>query len=270
MRWNYFGQMMNNFRVEASKCHGEGEISADNAVLPFNIHCLRPFLTTSMIRASLIPALAFFPLTALAQGVDLSPVKKWIEAQKGVKTISSDFVQVRELRSLKRPLKNNGKFCYENPSSFRWEIGNAGETPKSVALQRNGKGIIIAEPQKKEAKTFTMADVQEEGKARGFSFLDAGFPKSFEAFDENFLVTSVERGSGTVSFRAEPRARKAKLVLRYVTFTINEGNNQLTELYLRFRDSSNIRTTFYNTRMNARLPSGTFDIDLTGYKVEKG
>lgn len=207
---------------------------------------------------------------AFAENVDLAPVKKWIAAQQEVKSISATFNQERELRSLKRPLKNSGKFSYEAPASFRWEIGDPGEPPKSVAVQKAGEGIVIAEPHKKKAKTYTIQDVQEEGKARGFSFLDAGFPRSFEAFDENFQVTEVEYGHGTITFRAEPRARKAKLVLRYVKFTIDSGNNELRQLYLRFRDSSNITTTFQNTERNASLPSGTFDFDLSGYEVEKG
>ena len=214
--------------------------------------------------------LSVFAATAPAKDLDLAPVKRWIEAQKSVKTRSSDFEQERELRSLKRPLKNTGKFYYEAPSSFRWQIGKAGEVPKSVAVQRAEEGIIIAEPQKKRAKTYTMADVREEGKARGFSFLDSGYPRSFEAFDKNFQVTEITNSGGTVSFRAEPRARKAKLVLRYVIFTVDPRSHELKQLYLRFRDSSNITTRFYNTRRNGKLPSGAFSYDLTGYKVEKG
>ncbi len=214
--------------------------------------------------------LAILAARASADDLDLTPVKRWIEAQKSVKTLSSDFEQERELRSLKRPLKNVGKFYYEAPSSFRWQIGKAGEIPKSVAVQRNGEGIVIAEPQKKRAKTYTMTDVREEGKARGFSFLDSGYPRSFEAFDKNFQVTEIKSSGGTVTFRAEPRARKAKLVLRYVIFTVDARSHELKQLYLRFRDSSNITTRFYNTKRNAKLSSGIFSYDLTGYKVEKG
>ncbi|MEM9478604.1 MAG: outer membrane lipoprotein carrier protein LolA [Verrucomicrobiota bacterium] len=224
-----------------------------------------------MQRLSLVLfAVALVSSSAHAENIDLAPVKKWIEAQQKVKSISATFNQERELRSLKRPLKNSGKFSYQAPSSFRWEIGEPGEPPKSVAVQNAGKGIVIAEPHKKKAKTYTMEEVQKEGKARGFSFLDAGFPRSFEAFDENFQVTEVEHGHGTITFRAEPRARKAKLVLRHVKFTINQQNQELDQLYLRFRDGSNITTKFHNTKRNASLPSGTFDFDLSGYEVEKG
>ena len=51
---------------------------------------------------------------------DLTPVKKWIASQAGMKSLSADFVQTRTFRTLRDPLERQGHIWFQSPDAFRW------------------------------------------------------------------------------------------------------------------------------------------------------
>jgi outer membrane lipoprotein-sorting protein len=203
-----------------------------------------------------------------AAETDVTPIKRWIEKQASAKTFYSEFQQERQLRSLKKPIVNDGKFWFEAPGSFRWELGSPAKT---IAVQRSKQDLLILEPVKKTGKRYTVAAIQEEGKARGMEFLEAGFPRTFEDFEKNFKVQTVELNPAKGYYEAEVsiRDRKTSVALRKMVFHIDAKSYELRGFHLRFRDSSTITTTFTKSKPNANIPSGTFNVDVSGYKLDE-
>lgn len=206
-------------------------------------------------------------LPAADEAPDVTPVKRWIEKQAKSKSFYSSFEQQRKLRALKKPIVSRGQFWFEAPGSFRWELG---EPPKTIAVQRNKQDLLILEPAKMEGKRYTFETLQEEGKARGVEFMEAGFPRTFEDFEKNFKVTSVAlNATGQYEAEVTIRDRKTSIALRKMIFYIDAKSYDLRGVHLRFRDSSTITTTFFQTKANPDIPSGTFTVDTSGYKLDE-
>ncbi len=200
-----------------------------------------------------------------AEEPDLLPVRQWIAHSAEVRTVRADFVQIRELRSLKRPISNPGRFWFAAPGSFRWELGEPAQT---VAVQTEGGGLLVLRPAKREAQRFTREELAERAAAGGLGFLDAGFPRDYEQFAASFEVDTVERDGGDWKFTAAPTDRRTALVLRKVVFTIDAETFRPREVYLRFRDGSSVTTRFSNIVENGEVDPARFAVDLGGYSLK--
>ncbi len=197
---------------------------------------------------------------------DVTPIKRWIDSQKEVKTFYSEFQQERQLRALKKPIVKPGRLWFAAPDSFRWELG---QPPATIALQKSQQDLLVLEPAKKQGKRYTVDELREEGRARGAAFLEAGFPRTYETFDRIFKVTDTTLKNNVYEVTASIRDRKTAVALRKVVFHIDAKSYDLRQLYLRFRDSSSITTTFGKTQKNPRIPASKFEIDLSGYKLKQ-
>jgi len=216
----------------------------------------------------LITLLTFSILSARSadETIDVTPIKSWIEKQSKAKSIYSEFEQQRKLRALKKPITSPGRFWFEAPGSFRWELG---EPAKTIAVQKEKEELLILEPQKMKGKRYSFEKLQEEGKARGIEFMEAGFPSTYADFEKNFKVLSVTlNANGAYEAEVAIRDRKTSIALRKMIFFIDSKSYALRGVHLRFRDSSTITTTFSKTKVNPDIPSSTFTVDTTGYKLD--
>jgi outer membrane lipoprotein-sorting protein len=198
--------------------------------------------------------------------IDSAPVKKWIARQASVDSFYSEFEQERQLRALKKPLINHGKLWFEAPGSFRWQIG---DPPEAIAIQNGERGLVILNPEKRTARRYTMTELREEERARGASFLESGFPRSWEQFDRNFKLTEMTLNNDVWEATVSLRDRKTAVALRKMVFYIDASTYDLRGFYLRFRDSSSITTRLLNTQKNPVAESGRFEADLRGYEIEE-
>ncbi len=213
--------------------------------------CLAPFLIGS---------------SRAAEELDPTPVKRWIAKQAGVQSFYSEFEQERQLRALKNPLVNRGKLWFQAPGSFRWQIG---DPPEAIAIQNSERGLVILNPEKMTARRYTMSELREEERARGASFLESGFPRSWEQFESNFKLTEMALNNEVWEATVSIRDRKTAVALRKMVFYIDASTYDLRGFYLRFRDSSSITTRLLKTQKNPAPESGRFEADLSGYKIEE-
>ena len=204
-------------------------------------------------------------LLSAAEGPDLAPVKRWIEHGASVRSVKAEFVQERQLRSLKRPLVSEGVFQFSAPESFRWQLGQPAQT---VAIRKGAGELVVLRPNKKKALRYSPEALAGAGPRGAAGFLTAGFPRDFETFQKTFSVTAVEREGGDYRFTASLNDRRTALALRKIVFTVNAETLQPKSVYLRFRDGSSITTRFTAIHENARVDPGVFGYDLTGYEVE--
>jgi len=201
-----------------------------------------------------------------AQAVEKEPVKKWLAKQAGIKTLTAGFSQERVLRPGRRPIVSKGRFSFAEPGSFRWQMG---EPAVTVAVQKKDSDLIVANIKRKTAVVYPLAVLKAEEAAMGYSFIEAGFPRTIEEFEENFTVAKVESKDGEHHVTVTFNDKKVSVGVRKMVFYLDETSFDLRGFYLRFRDSSSITTRFSNVKKNQELAKGHFKMELDGYDVER-
>lgn len=223
-----------------------------------------------LMRGILFIGLLISPLNLVAKPsaeLDLAPVRQWVDHQSKVRSVRADFIQERQLRSLKKPLRHPGRLYFQSPGSFRWELGKPVQT---LVLQEPDADLLVLRPTRKEGLRYDREQMAEQGGARAVAMLDAGFPRTWEGFQANFSISQVEQADGLYRFTGSLNDRRASVAVRKVQFTVAKEGWQLRSFYLRFRDGSSITTTFTDVKENAAVDAKKFHVDLTGYKMKKG
>jgi len=191
-------------------------------------------------------------------------VKKWLEGQSDIRSLKADFTQERCLREGRRPIVSEGKFSYAAPGSFRWQMG---EPAVTLAVQKEAGDLVVANVRRKKATIYPVELLKAEESAMGFSFIEAGFPKTRAEFDKNFTVKGVETKDGIHHVTVTINDARTSVGLRKMVFYIAEGSYDLLGFYLRFRDSSSINTRFEHVLKNGAVAAADFQVDLAGYET---
>jgi outer membrane lipoprotein-sorting protein len=202
---------------------------------------------------------------AAPSDADLAPLKKWIAAQSELKTMEIDFVQRRKLGSLRNPTESKGRIWMESGGKFRWEIGS----PLRTVMVKGDKALHVLRVKRKAAEVYGLDALKDDSRLRGLAFIEAGFPRSLEEFQKIFQILSVENKNGLVSAKMSLRDKQVATAVHSVEFTIDPSDNILQLVHVDFRDKSWVETAVKQVRKNPDIPSSRFEIDLTGYQVEK-
>lgn len=197
------------------------------------------------------------------QEIDLGPVKKWIEAQSKLQSLHGTFVQERKMSTVRRIFKKDGSFWFQAPGRVRWEIG------QDYLAVKNDSEVLIMEPKKKRMKRHPITVLKEDDRFRGLAFIEAGFPRTLEAFQKGFQVTKIEQIDDYYAVETRIRDGKASLALTKLTFYIYTKDHQLKAFQMFFRDKSTIYNRFTHIYPNQPIPEGTFTPSTEGYTVEK-
>jgi len=159
------------------------------------------------------------PITA--REVDLTPVKKWIEAQSKLDSLHGTFVQERKMKTIKRTFEKEGSFWYQSPGRVRWDIG------QDYLAVKNDKEVLIMQPKKKKMKKHTLTGLREDERFRGLTFIEAGFPRTLADFQRGFQVTRIVKEDNYYNVETKIRDGKASLALTKLVFYIYEEDYQL-------------------------------------------
>ena len=203
--------------------------------------------------------------TSVAQDVNIEPVKQWIGKQAGMKTAVVRFTQERKLRSLRKPIKKSGTFWFQQPSTFRWQVGDPAET---IAVQKSKEDLFVVNKKDKTIDRYPYAVVAAKGSRNGLTFLEAGFPKDLAEFQKNFKIRSVKESQGYHEILTQLTDRRASLGCRKIVFFLDLKSYELKHVHLYFRDGSIITNRFDSVKLNSPIPKGTFEVDTQGFTVE--
>lgn len=197
-----------------------------------------------------------------ARDVDLTPVRKWIEAQSKLDSLYGTFVQERKMKTVRRTFKKDGSFWYQSPGRVRWDIG------QDYLAVKNDQEVLIMQPKKKKMKRHTLTGMREDERFRGLTFIEAGFPQTMADFQRGFQVTRIVKEGDYYSVETKIRDGKASLALTKLVFYIYEKDYQLKAFQMFFRDKSTIYNRFTRVFPNKAVPKGTFTPSIQGYKIE--
>lgn len=197
---------------------------------------------------------------AHAAEIDTAPLQSWLKAQSGIKTLQTDFIQERKLAALKNPVSTPGTMFLRKGGSMRW---NLGKPVKTTALS-DGKTIHLIDLEKKRARALPV----DSSRARAFTLLgDSALNGGLNGFRNVFELVEAKMTQGIYQLTTRPKDRSLRKQMPWVFFDIDPGLNQLRALEVQLEDKSRIRTIFTKARINQAIPKGTFEFDLSGYKV---
>lgn len=218
------------------------------------------------MRPLLFLAVVFLGPAAFAQTtrtVDAAPLREWITQQRAIRTLAADFTQTRRLRALRDPVTRAGRLFFQAPGSFRWELGEPAET---IALRRDG-AIFFVNVRRRTVRRLDPAKLADTAGARELPLLEFPLAADYEAFRRRFDLLDLTATADRVEFAMLPRDPQAARALREIRVAFERRSGRLLFFEVTARDGSSLRNDFTNVRVNAALPAGAFDFDLTGYAV---
>lgn len=218
---------------------------------------LRPLLAVLLLGWA-IPA----ALSAQTTAPNLVPLEKFIQFQKGIRSLQANFVETRSLRTLKGATGGQGTIYMAGATKFRWQ--SAGDPPKSMAI-RNGSTLWLLQPQAKRAEKRTVSGSEFST----FDFAAGGIARSMDDLKRRYAIESVSQQGGVWMAVLRPLDRAAAARIRRMTLGIDPAKFHLRSLKLEMKDGSSVSATFTSQRFNPNLPASLFSPDLAGYLVRE-
>ncbi|MFM7180428.1 MAG: LolA family protein [Verrucomicrobiales bacterium] len=219
----------------------------------------------SAVRA-LFAIAAMAPLPALADAAAGDAViRRWIDGQKDVQSLTITFRQERELKGLKKPVVATGQIWLDRQNRMRWQIG---DPPKTIAVYREKEVKVIHQ----DKKLVERRVIGEKGDNQGEmekAFLESGIPDSLEDFQKFFRILGTSAEGGLDRVNLEVKDSRAQTALTAMDFLIDRNSNLLAGYDVSFRDGSSIRTRFIQVKKNSAFTDDLFAPDTSGYTLKE-
>ena len=214
-----------------------------------------------LVMKGLLPALfLLIPLSSAEAGPDSSRefLNTWMDQQAKIKTWSADVVQIRNLKSLTRPLKSRGQVWFRQPNRFRWQLG---DPPRTIAVRKDDELLIIY-PRLKQIERFAAGEDVDPAWKQVLALLEVGFPSDSETFFSRYELIRTTRLKKSWKFELRPAAEVARKLLDRVTVEISTRDFTLLATELIFPDGSTMKNQFIHRQLNPDLDEALFDFEI--------
>jgi outer membrane lipoprotein-sorting protein len=185
-------------------------------------------------------------------------LNQWLAAQSNLKTWTADFTQTRLLKTLKQPLRAQGRLTFAAPNNFRWQLGDPAQT---IAI-RNANEMTVIYPKLKRAERYPLGGAGNEPWRDALALMDAGFPTSSAELESRFKLTSLRFTNDLAQITLEPRSSMAKKFMSEVQLSLRTKDFSMTANQLQFSDGSILRNDFTNAVKNPSLAKDAFKADV--------
>lgn len=175
--------------------------------------------------------------------------------QKNLRTLTADYVESRSIRTLRHPLVSKGSFCFEAPSSFRWEIANP---PGSILIGDSNRIFLIRRDSNGHSRKQLLSETPAN---EGFSWSSLISQGDFDTFRRAFRVLSLKVTGTRCRAVMQPLGAEAARGVAEIRLDFNKETGTWNRLEIVTRDGSSISYEFTNIRINPKLPAGLFDPD---------
>jgi len=188
----------------------------------------------------------------------------WMDQQAEIKTWSADVVQIRNLKSLVRPLKSRGRVWFRQPNRFRWQLG---DPPRTIAVRKDDELLIIY-PRLKQIERFAAGEDVDPAWKQVLALLEVGFPSDSKTFFSRYELVRTTRLKKSWKFELRPAAEVARKLLDRVNVEISMRDFALLATELVFPDGSTMKNEFIRRQLNPDLDEALFDFEIEeGYTV---
>ncbi len=204
------------------------------------------------------------PLAADDAAESKKVLDQWLQRQAAIHSWSADVVQIRQLKTLSRPLETGGHVWFEQPNRFRWQLG---DPPRTIAV-RTEDSLMIAYPRLKRVERYPLTGELDPAWRYVMALLDVGFPSEPQTFYATYDWIGAERSGDTWKFDLRPAAKAALRLIDGVRLEVSASQLTLEATQISFPDGSIMRNEFRNLQLNVALKAGLFEFEIPeGYQV---
>ncbi len=215
-------------------------------------------------------AVVVMPLSARAEIDPTTKAKldRWVEVQRETASLEVTFRQVRQLRTIKRPLISEGRMWWQRDAGFRWEVG---DPPKLILIQDAEGRVAELDPPRRKAKLKSREQANEEMHGLGFGFSTffdadpAGWEGKLKLLSCHPADSDPDQIVATFGFLE----KKIATAVRKMIVVADTRRGDLREFMLMFRDKSSILLRFHPMKKNSRIDPSHFTINLEGYAIKE-
>lgn len=188
-------------------------------------------------------------------------VERWLDTNRGIRSLHVEFNQTRKLASLKAPLSERGALWFDHAADrFRWQMGE----PAKTIVVRNDDELLIVRPREKKFERREAG----EGAMPAMAALAEGFPRDLAAFRRKYRVREVVARGGMHRIVTQPLDQAARGVGTF-TFVVGAERFRLHAIEIAFRDGSSQLIEFTKVVPQAPVPASLFEPDLAGYQATR-
>ncbi len=206
-------------------------------------------------------------LSAQGEPENLAPLKDWMTTTAQTRTLQADLRQTREMKTFNRPLTSTGRFFYQAPSQYRWQIEEP--QPKSAILAPEKVAILY--PKMKRMELIELESVEKSSWRDTLELIRAGFPRSLEDLEEHFRIVGLQPApdhEGEYLLQLHLRRKRSGNPVQEVQVLFDPQSPAPKLTALIFGDGSRVLSQFTNVQVNQPLPEDIFDTTPPeGYSV---
>jgi outer membrane lipoprotein-sorting protein len=193
-----------------------------------------------------------------AEGPSRQILNDWLEKQSQTKSWYADVLQIRQLKSLVRPLETRGRVWLSPPNRFRWELGDPAHT---MAIQ-TGEELVIVYPRLKQMERYPSKDITDPAWKQVMALLEVGFPSDSQSFFARYELVSITQSDKTWQFEVRPAALEARKLLNWIRIEVFSGDFTLAATELVFADGSRMRNQFSEHQLNSEVDEALFEVPM--------
>lgn len=219
-----------------------------------------------LIQILVVSLASLVSLGAAEPSLDLSLLENSFQAQKKIRSISAEFIQTRALKTLKSPIAIKGRFWFEAPDLFRWELG---EPAKSIVIGSH-KGVSIIQPAKKRVEKMDFTNpAQAQGAPEFLRMMNMLSSRSVENLQNEMNILSLKNTGSNCRLEMLPKDPQMAKGLTSLVLDFDQSTGYWIAFELVTKEGSSMRTEFRNVQLNAKLDARTFEYDTTGYHIDE-
>lgn len=194
-----------------------------------------------------------------------SSLAAWLRAQTNLHTWAADFVQIRDLKTLSRPLTARGKVWFSAPDRFRWQL-----EPAQTIVVRAPEELLIVYPRLRRVEKMDLSGSGTGPWRDALALLEAGFPRSRAQLEAQYDILALSVTNGVCAISLRPKSASARKLMPRISIEFSVENLLLRATELEFTDGSSMRNEFSNAVLNPTIDPALFAPEIPpDYKVEE-
>lgn len=199
----------------------------------------------------------FFLQNVFAQNtasVDVNSILKDLESQMSqVKTISTDFVQEKDLALLSQKLILKGKVFLQKPNLLAWHVW----TPLKYSMLMKGSVIRQWDEDSNKVQEFNLARMPSMQAA--VEQMNSWFSGSYVSMQKDYVINVLSQNPISLEFLPKENALAYSLIEKVIV-SFNKDGKYIDNILIREKSGDKTLMKFLNTKLNDSINAKNWQI----------
>ncbi len=192
-----------------------------------------------------------------AQGVvnvDVNSILKDLESKMSqVKTISTDFIQEKDLALLSQKLVLKGKVYLQKPNLLAWHVS----TPLKYSMLMKGSVIRQWDEDSNKVQEFNLSRMPSMQAA--VEQMNSWFSGSYISMQKDYIINVLKQNPIVLEFLPKENSLAYSLIEK-VTVSFQQDGKYISTILIQEKSADKTLMKFLNTKMNEAISSKSWQI----------